>query len=364
VVRKLKGIFLFLVIFHGLIHLMGFLDSFKLVEFSQLTLVIPKPIGTLWLISTFLFLITGFFFVFKKKWWVPAIIATIISQYLIIISWQDAKFGTIANIIILIIAVLRYTEWNFNRLTNKELSKLIEGNVFEDVIVTKNMINTLPPQVQRWLINIGMVGKEKIHTVYFKQKGVMKLKPDQKRWFAAAAEQYVSIDKPAFIWKVIIKMIPLINVVGRDIFKDGKGQMVIKIASLIPVVKVSNNEKVDQSSLQRYLLELPWYPSAALSSYITWESLDEYSVKANMRYNGISGSALFHFNEKGDLEKVSAFRFKDSDNNAKQIECIGEIKENVIIDGIKIPTKFNVSWMLEEGKFTWYKLEIYDIHFN
>jgi hypothetical protein len=43
-----------------------------------------------------------------------------------------------------------------------------------------------------------------------------------------------------------------LNVVGRDKFEDGKGEMIIKLISLIPVANAKNEEKVNQVTLQRY----------------------------------------------------------------------------------------------------------------
>lgn len=192
----------------------------------------------------------------------------------------------------------------------------------------------------------------------------MKLKPEQKGWYKAQAEQYVTPNEPAFLWRVNMKMAPLVNVAGRDLYINGKGEMVIKIASLLPVVNVHNNKKTNQSILQRFLLELPMYPTAALNPYITWEGIDEYTSKATLTYKGVSGSASFHFSEDGDLEKVSAFRFKENDEKAELVECIGELKETTQIDGMRIPTKMDISWMLGQGKFTWYKLEIFDVKIN
>jgi hypothetical protein len=344
---------------------MGFLKSFGFAELSQLTQNIPRPIGLLWLLSAVLFLAITVLFIMNKKWWVQALFAIFISQFLIMLSWHDAKFGTIFNIVILLVAILALAEWKFKMQTNNEISQLfLKGNIDKNTVITEQMLNPFPTPIQQWLKNIGIVGKENIHSVYFKQKGLMNLKPSQTKWFNAEAEQYVTTAKPAFLWKVKMKMAPFITVAGRDLFMDGKGQMLIKIASLFTVVNVSGNKKVDQSTLQRYLLELPLYPTAALCSYITWENIDEFSSKATMSYNGVSGSAIFSFNRNGDLEKISAFRFKESDENAELIECIGEIKKNMIVNGIKIPTKIDISWMLEEGKFTWYTLEIFNVKFN
>ncbi|WP_366924384.1 hypothetical protein MFMK1_001356 [Metallumcola ferriviriculae] len=100
----MNKVFMFVVIIHGLIHLMGFAKAFNLAEISELTQDISKPQGVLWLAAAVLFLITAVIFILKNEtWWMPAIAAIIISQVLIVSSWQDAKFGTLANVIMLIV---------------------------------------------------------------------------------------------------------------------------------------------------------------------------------------------------------------------------------------------------------------------
>jgi hypothetical protein len=358
--------FLLFILFHGLIHVIGFLHAFRIAEISQLTIEISKPIGTIWLLTTLLFVIVAFLWFFQIEWWwIPAFICIFSSQVLIILTWHDSKFGTLPNTIVLVSAILAMAVWLFNLHTNQEIKMMLkEAKELEKTIITQEMIQPLPTPVQKWITNIGLIGKETIQTVYLQQKGTMKLKPEQKKWTEAIAEQYVTTNQPAFIWKVKMNMFPFLNVFGRDHYMDGKSQMLIKIASLIPVVNVSKNEKVNQSTLQRYLMELPWYPTSALSPYIKWEYLNESSAKATMTYKGVSGTATFHFTQNGDLEKISAYRYKDSDALSVPIECLGEVIETTYIDGIKIPTKLNVSWMLETGKFTWYRIKISNVTFN
>ncbi|MGQ9800014.1 MAG: DUF6544 family protein, partial [Ignavibacterium sp.] len=50
-------------------------------------------------------------------------------------------------------------------------------------IPTEDKINSLPPIIQKWLRNSGIVGKEMIRTVRLKQKGQMKMKPEQDKWY-------------------------------------------------------------------------------------------------------------------------------------------------------------------------------------
>lgn len=364
-VLAVKFVFLFLVAVHGLIHLMGFLKAYAFFEFNQLTQDISRPVGVLWLLATLLFLASGLFFAWNKQWWwIVGALAIVISQAVIFLSWQDAKFGTILNIIVLIVVIVGFGSWNFNSGVEKEVDELLsDGNVPEPTVITEDMLESVPSAVGRWLNNVGVVGSKSIQTISLKQKGLMKLKPDQKDWYPAEAVQYSTTAKPGFIWKVNMKMVPLVHVAGRDKFMDGKAEMTMKVASLIPVVNVSENEKTTRSTLQRYLMELAWYPSMALSPYITWESIDETTAKATMTIQDITEAATFYFSDKGDFLKVSAMRYREEGSD-ERTECIGEAKESRKVDGITIPTEMEISWVLDGGVFTWYKFNVSDVAFN
>lgn len=361
----MKWAFFFVLVLHGSIHILGFLKAFHLAEISQLSQQISKPIGVIWLIAFLLLLTAAIQFISSNNyWWAAAFLGIILSQILIVAFWQDAKFGTIPNIIILLVAIVVFADWNFNRVVNNEIAEMFTQNQpANNQILMEEMILTLPIPVQKWLKNSGVVGKGVIHSVRLKQKGEMKMKPDQDNWYDATAEQYFTIDKPAFIWKVRVDMMPLVFFTGRDCFVNGKGEMLIKVFSLINVVNAAD-EKIDQGALQRYLGEIIWFPTAAVSQYITWEEVDSSTAKATMTYKGTTGSAIFYFNENGDIKKFSAMRYMGSGKEAALKEWVIKLAEFKIYNGIKIPTKGEATWKLETGDFTWYKLEVYNVEYN
>jgi hypothetical protein len=140
--------------------------------------------------------------------------------------------------------------------------------------------------------------------------------------------------------------------------------MLIKVLSLFPVVNSRDNEKINTGTMQRYLGEIAWFPSAALSPYITWEEIDDLSAKASMTYKGTTGSGVFYFNERGDFIKYSAQRYMGSDEDARPREWIITVNESRVMQGIKIPVKMEATWKLESSDWTWLKLEITDIQYN
>lgn len=230
--------------------------------------------------------------------------------------------------------------------------------------LTAAMTRPLPPPIKNWLFSIGAVGHEQISSVKIKQSGLMKLKPEQKEWTASEAEQISFTDPPAFRWSAKMKMGKGLFVTAKDSFREGQASMRVKLVGIFPVSKSEDNEKTNQSALQRYLMELAWYPSAVLSPFISWEAVDAHSATATMEYAGLTGSATYFFNDQHELLKVEAWRYKDSGEDAQQLLCTGTIKEHKEVDGLKVPVKVEITWTLEEGAFTWYRFDVQAIQFN
>ena len=152
-------------------------------------------------------------------------------------------------------------------------------------------LEKLPPPVRRWLEASGTVGHPRATTVRLKQRGELRTGPD-KPWMPVAAEQYFSVDPPGFVWSVNARMMGVLPIAGRDRYADGHGHMLIKVASLLTVADGVGPE-IDQGAMLRYLGEIVWFPSAALSDAISWEAIDERSARATMRHAGVTVSAVF-----------------------------------------------------------------------
>lgn len=361
----MKYIIFFIVILHGLIHVLGFLKSLG-YAIPQLP-AISKLTGIVWLMASFAMVATAFLYITDNDMWLlTGTIAILVSQVLIVTSWQEAKYGTLPNIIILIVVVGGCGIWVFNHQVEKEIQVMLAQDAYSEKpaekIITENMITSYPAPVQRWLRYSGVVGKEMVSTVYITQKGEMRLNPEQKQWFKSYSQQYFTVTIPSFIWKVSMN-IYLLPVIGRDMFVDGKGEMKIKLIGLIPIAVAGDNFKIHQSALQRFLGEISWFPQAALKPYIHWEAIDESSARATITYRGVTGSAVFYFNSKGELIKFVAMRYKDI-NDDKPTEWVATVKGYGEFHGIKIPTTFDATWMLKDGPFTWFTFTITDVRYQ
>lgn len=108
----LQFIFAVIILAHGFIHLMGFGHELNFAEEDDATgtsnnvstsFLDDKVMGLLWLISYGLFLTAVILLImYIPHWWIAAAAGVLLSQTLIFLDWQEAKYGTITNIIILL----------------------------------------------------------------------------------------------------------------------------------------------------------------------------------------------------------------------------------------------------------------------
>jgi hypothetical protein len=356
--------FVFIISIHGFIHFVGFAKAFDYGDISHFVKEISKTAGLLWLQTAVFFIIATILYLLKKDAWpVIAIIAVILSQFLIINSWQDAKLGTIANAIILLVAIVGYGDRNFTKKVNKEISLLLSEVVTDKKRVTKEKLAGLPPGVQKWMERSGILGKEMIHTVRLKQKGKLRTKPGGN-WMNFEAKQYFNVDHPAFIWQTKVRMLPPVFMSGRDKFSNAKGEMLIKLLSLKNVVNAGGDKKMNEAAMIRFLAETCWFPSAALTEYIKWESINKFSSKATMTYKDITVSGIFNFSESGDIKGFEALRYYGNDEKASLEKWIIEVQDYKDFGGIRIPYNSKVIWKLKDGDFTWMNVELIDLEYN
>jgi hypothetical protein len=360
----MKYLFAIIVLVHGLIHLMGFAKAFRYAAIKNITGKISRPAGLLWLITAMLFILALAGFLMDKSFWtIAAIAAALLSQILIATVWKDARFGTIANILILLVAIPAFARLQFQSMVNEEAAGLLSGVTLNNERITEEDLESLPPVVQKWLKTSGIVGTPQAYCARIRQRGSMRTKPDGK-WMNFTAEQYIDLQKPGFVWSVKVDMMPLLYMDGRDKFMQGEGEMLIKMLSLISVVNEGQTDKMNSGSMLRYLVETTWFPSAVLSRHLRWESTDSLSAKATMSYQHTTVEGIFHFNETGDFLSFEAERYYGGGESATLEKWVVSADDYKWVNGLRVPFRNSVTWQLKEGDFTWLTLEITDMEIN
>lgn len=358
-------VFAIFILIHGLIHLLGFAKAFHLAEVKELDMPVTPLFGILWLTAFLLHGTTAGLILLKFNiWWVTGLLAVVLSLFLIFNSWQYAKFGSLPNIIILIISILGWADHRFNKEVTYHAREMINKSVPRtEQIVTDSMLNHLPLLLQNYLRMAGVVGQPVIQNVRIRQQCRMKMTPEQTNWSTANALQYVSTDQSAFIWKVRMNMYPLVDITGRDMLLNGKGSMQIKILSLLPVVD-ANGEQIDEGSLQRYMCEAVWYPTAFLRPEFIWEAVDSLTISARYQLKDFGATATFFFEPNGRIKRMTALRYQGSGKEAIKREWVIDIEEYDTFNELLMPSKVSATWRGEGPDWRWLEMNIDQIEYN
>jgi len=145
----------------------------------------------------------------------------------------------------------------FSHLVRRDVETLrAQASPARAGVVTEEMLAGLPEPVRRYLSYAGVVGKPFPDTVRLRQKGKMRPGPGEP-WMPLDAEEHYSLQPPGFVWGGTLHLGPLPVARARDMYLGGAGRMLVKVASLWPVVDASG-EEMDRGGMMRYLSEMIW----------------------------------------------------------------------------------------------------------
>ena len=360
----LRVLLLILLALHGSIHLMGFSKSINPESFSQLKQSATAFQGILWLIATILFLGAAVLFLLHKNfWWLIALAAVVLSQYLIILFWNEAKFGTIANILIVMAIIVGFSQWRFARTYRDDVQTVFQKNVSTDLL-TEQDLRPLPDAVKKYIRYTGYLGKKKIKSFRAEFEGQIR-SSDSANWMKFRATQYSLIDEPSryFFIKASMKGIP---VDGYHRYKDGKAIMDIRAASLVKVQYAEGPEMNIAETVTHFNDMCLLAPGSLTSSNISWETISDKEVRAQFTNGGITVSAILQFNNEGELINfISDDRYYSSPSGKMErgrwMTPVTKYEEE---DGIRFPSYGEAVWALPKSNFTYAKMKINSIVTN
>jgi hypothetical protein len=277
--------------------------------------------------------------------------------------WWKIVLIAIGSIIVLAVSSITIGNIIFKRKANSEAARLLAKatSPSPDDVITEEDIKVLPEPVQKYLRFTGTIGKERVQNVRLKQKG--SFRQGDNPWMSFTAEQYYTINPPAFIWIADMKAFPLVSVKGRDMNFESRGNMVIKIPPFVTIADARGQE-IDQGTLVRYLNEIMWFPSAYLSDYISWEDIDSTRAKATITFGDNTASAILYFDEGGRMVNFEAQRYYIDGTKTSLETWTTPIKEYKEINDMRLPVKGEGVWKLDSGDFPYIKVEITDIDYN
>ncbi len=358
----MKYLLAIIVLIHGGIHILGFIKAFNFSEIQQLTQPISRATSLLWLFTFLLLLTTALGLLLEQSWWFYLAIGSVfVSQILVFMSWQDAKFGTIANVIILLVAVLAWSDHRFeaqfirDTRLNLDRVKTLPGK-----ILTEADIAHLPQPVQHYMRYCGALNQPQVNTFQLKFSGQMRGKGQD--WFSFESLQYNFFDSPSRHFFMRGKFFGL-SLPGYHKYQDGHASMEVSFFGVFPIVKVSGPE-MDIAETVTFFNDLCLFaPAALIDDSIAWETKSNNEVLATFSYNQISIQAILKFNDQGQLvDFISEDRYEV--NEMKQLTfSTPAFSYNQINDRTMVSYGEGV-WHYPEGPFVYGKFHLKDIHYN
>jgi Family of unknown function (DUF6544) len=230
-------------------------------------------------------------------------------------------------------------------------------------LVTEAMLAALPESAQRYLRYTGVVGRPMVDTVRIRQACTIRPAPDGIA-FPLVAEQWYSVDPPGFLWDATVPVAGIPVIRGRDGYIEGRGSMTIKAGSIVPFVDAAGPE-VDQAALTRFLSEMPWFPSAFLRDWVTWEAIDDATVRVSIVDGELRATGTLRIDPEGRLVAFRTERHAFVDGGFVLRPWTTPAYAYGEFEGLRLPVRGAAVWTLPDGSsFPYIEVELTDVDYD
>ncbi|HTY58187.1 MAG TPA: DUF6544 family protein [Bacteroidota bacterium] len=360
-------VLIIVIVVHGLIHLLGFVKGFHLADVDRLTLPVSRISGVFWLLAALLFLSASVLLMLDiRSWWVAAVPALLLSQYLIVRSWSDAKFGTVANLLILVplvVAVAGALPSGFAHRFRTEAEQRLSRSQ-DTSVVTMGDLERLPLPVRKYLVYVGAVGKPRVHNVRALFRGSMKMSVDAG-WLDISSMQYNWFDDRTRLFYITSSIFG-VPFDGLHMYVGNNATMQIRVASMFQVAD-AKGEKMTRGETVTLFNDMCFIaPPSLIDTSIQWKSLDSLSAEARFTNRGNTITALLSFNEKGELTNfISGDRYLSSDGKTyESYPWSTPVSDYREFDGRKVAWYGEAAWLMPKGEFTYARFHLQEIEYN
>jgi hypothetical protein len=303
---------------HGLIHLLGAAKGLGWAEVAALPEPISPTMGLAWLTAAATVVATGVLLAARnRRWWVAGTLAVVVSQAVIITSWNDARTGTLANVLLL--AALGYTlaargpasyRAEYQRRTAAALGAPRPGTGAGAVVSEADLAH-LPDLVAQYVRRSGAVGQPRVVSVHARIHGRIRSGPSA-RWMSYTGEQVNTFGPaPSRLFFMDATMLGL-PVDVLHVLVGPTATMRVKVCSVLPMVNAAgpDMDRAETVTLFNDLCILA--PAALVDAPITWQDLDDHHVRGVFTNGAQTVTADLTFDDGDLVDFVSDDRLSTS----------------------------------------------------
>lgn len=223
--------------------------------------------------------------------------------------------------------------------------------------------SALPTPVARYLGLALPPNHPPIAAVNLSHNGTFNLGSQSPHWSPFDSTQRVVTDRPGFDWDARIHMAPGVDAYVHDAYVDGVGILQVEALAVLPMVDLRGSSEVAQGELQCFLAESPWYPTRLRD--LDWQPIDANSARATLQDGDTTAVLTFHFNADGLIDTVRA------DARPRLVNGVptptpweGRFWDYKRSEGILVPTEGEVSWLLPDGPYPYWRGHLTHIDFQ
>jgi hypothetical protein len=357
-----------LIAVHAFIHVMGFAKAFGLASLAQLKIPISRPMGVLWLAAAVLILgAVALLFAAPRWFWLVGVAGLVVSQIAIVASWGDARFGTIANVVLLVAVVYGAFAWGpfglraeYERLVRDGTSRMASSA--QPPNITEANLVALPRLVQRYLRFAGVVGTPKVQGFRARMTGRIRGSATAP-WMPFTAEQVNLYDPPRrYFWMEATR--GGLPVDGLHAYGEADASMRIRLLSLVPVVDLGGPEMMRTETVTILNDMSIFAPGRLLDPAIRWRELDGRSVEATYSNGPHTIRAVLVFDDSGALVDFWSDNRPALGEDGKTMipqRWSTPIRDYRAMGRYKLATRGEGRYAAPEGEYAYIELEVNEV---
>ena len=306
---------------HGFLHLLGVVKGFGWSTVSTLEEPISPAAGAVWLLAAVLVLTcAGLLAVGAPTWWwAVALLGAAVSQVAITTSWNDAKAGTVVNLLLVLAAMYGFVSagpTSFHAQWRDQSTRALAVTDPTPALVTEEDLVVLPEPLADYVRRSGAVGQPRTTNFEATFHGRIRSGPTEA-WMSFTGRQvntYGAQPQRLFIMDATRSGLP-VTVLHQ--FTDAKATMRAKVLSVVPVVDASGAEMNRGETVTVFNDLVVFAPGAIPSAAIRWTAVDATHVRGVYVLGDQSVTAVLTFDADHDLVNfVSQDRLRASSDGA------------------------------------------------
>ncbi|WP_380166274.1 DUF6544 family protein [Jannaschia sp. R86511] len=358
---------------HGVVHLLGAAKGLGWAAVPQLTEPIGAWAGGAWLVAALLVLTSAALLAVGTTtwWWLVVLVAAVLSQVLVVTSWSDARYGTIANVLMLLVAGYGFASvgpTSFDARWDRQVSEATAEVEASPSVLTEADLAPLPAPLAAYVRRSGAVGEPRVTSLSATFHGRIRSGPGEA-WMSFTGKQvntFGSRPQRAFLMHATRSGLP-VTVLHQ--YVGTTATMEVTLASVVPMVDAAGPTMDRGETVTVFNDLVVLAPGAIADAAVTWTPVDEHHVRGELTNGAHTVSAVLTFDDDHDLvDFVSDDRSRASADGRSfvQQEWSTPLSAHRDQDGRRVVSAGQGMWSAPEpeGRFSYLDLYLDDIEYN